>query len=104
MEQGVRRGRSITALLRRRERLHWLLSLVAACKQVEVPRLLRGAAPSDAPSTLARYEGYLMELVRLDLVWIHRGPRGIRIASATTRGRRVLARIQSMEPRADIRD
>ena len=61
----------------RRERLHWLLSLVAACKQVEVlPRLLHGAAPSDAPSTLVRYEDYLMELVGLDLVWIHRGPRG----------------------------
>ncbi len=97
MESGVPRGMGLTTKLRRRERLHWLLSVIAACGQIEVPRLIRGSAPSDAPATLQRYERYLDELVQLDLVWIHRERRGVRIASATTRGRRALARIQAIE-------
>jgi predicted transcriptional regulator len=97
MEAGIRRGKGVTAKLRRRERLHWLLSVIAACGQIEVPRLIRGSAPSAAPATLERYQRYLDELVQLDLVWIHRGRRGVRIASATARGRRALARIQAIE-------
>ncbi len=96
MESGNRRGKGVTATLRRRERLHWLLSVIAACGQIEVPRLLRGSAPSHAAGTRWHYERYLDELVQLDLVWVHKA-RGVRIASATTRGRRALARIQTME-------
>ncbi len=95
MESGTRRGAGVTATLRRRERLHRLLSVVAACGQIEVRRLVDATAPSDAPSTLERYEGYLRELVRMDLAWVHKGPRGVRIASATARGRRALARAQT---------
>lgn len=97
MESGVGRGKSLTSVLRRRERLHWLLSVIATFRQIEVPRLVRGAAPSSSTGTIAHYERYLNELVELDLVWVHKGPRGVRIASATARGRRALARIQAIE-------
>lgn len=97
MESGARRGKGLTDTLRRRERLHWLLMIIAAYGQIEVPWLLTMAPPSVAPGTRWHYERYLDDLVKLDLVWVHKA-RGMRIASATTRGRRALARIQADNP------